>query len=244
MILRQPPDPVKHFLDRLTCLFDARHAELVEPLFLGEILAHGRRTATAWFRAAGIPDQFRRAYTLLGTVGRAKIPSCAGLLFSDLRRTIDPGPRWLLALDDSPTQRYGPEVEGAGIHHNPTPGPTHQKFLYGHVWVTTAWVVRHPQWHTLALPLLGDLCIRAKDLPKIAADRRPDFVTKLELAASQIRWAAEQLRGTDKPIWAVVDGFYAKRPVLKEAQAQRVTVVGRLRWDAALRDLPPPAPGD
>jgi hypothetical protein len=244
MILRQPPDPVKHFLDRLTCLFDARHAELVEPLFLGEILAHGRRTATAWFRAAGISDQFRRAYTLLGTVGRVKIPSCAGLLFSDLRRTIDPGPRWLLALDDSPTQRYGPEVEGAGIHHNPTPGPTHQKFLYGHVWVTTAWVVRHPQWDTRALPLLADLYIREQDLPKIDADRRPAFVTKLALAATQIRWAAEQLRGTDKPIWAAVDGFYAKRPVLKEAQAQGVIVVGRLRCDAGLRDLPPPIPAD
>jgi hypothetical protein len=244
VILRQPPDPVKHFLRRLTCLFDPRHAELVEPLFLGELLADGRRTATAWFRAAGITTEFRRAYTLLGTLGRAKVASCAGLLFSDLRRALDPGPRWLLALDDTPTQRYGPCVEGAGIHHNPTPGPTHQKFLYGHIWVTTAWVVRHSQWDTLALPLLADLYIRQKDLPRIAPDHRPEFVTKLTLAAGQIRWAAEQLRGTDRPIWLAVDGFYAKRPVLKEAQAQGVIVVGRLRCDAALRDLPPPTPAD
>jgi hypothetical protein len=26
----------------------------------------------------------------------------------------------LLALDDSPTARYGQKVEGAGLHHNPT----------------------------------------------------------------------------------------------------------------------------
>jgi hypothetical protein len=32
--------------------------------------------------------------------------------------------------------------------------------------------------------LLADLYIRAKDLPKIDADRRPEFVTKLELAAT------------------------------------------------------------
>src|SRR6185369_8202533 len=146
MILRQQPDPVKRFLDRATALFDQRHAELVEPLFLGELLAGGRRTATAWFRAGGISDEFRRAYTLLGTLGRSKVPACAAL------------------------------------HHNPTPGPAQQKFLYGHIWVTTAWVVRHPQWHPLALPLLADLYIREKDLPKIAADRRPDFITKLELA--------------------------------------------------------------
>jgi len=240
MILQQPPDPVKRFVDQATALFDRRHAELVEPLFVGELLAHGRRTATTWFRAGGIADDFRRAYTLLGTLGKSKVPTCAGVLFRDLRGTIDPGPRWLLALDDTPTRRYGPCVEGAGLHHNPTPGPAHQQFVYGHIWVTTAWVVRHPQWHTLALPLIADLYIRAKDLPKIDADRRPEFITKLDLAASQIRWAAEELRGTDKPLWAVVDGFYAKRPVLTEARADGVTVVGRLRGDAALRDLPPP----
>ncbi|MEW4571298.1 hypothetical protein AB1L88_25780 [Tautonia sp. JC769] len=38
-------------------------------------------------------------------------------------RHIDPQGRSLLVLDDSPTKRYGPEVQGAGIHHNPTPGP-------------------------------------------------------------------------------------------------------------------------
>jgi hypothetical protein len=27
----------------------------------------------------------------------------------------------LFALDDTPTPRYGPCVEGAGLHHNPTP---------------------------------------------------------------------------------------------------------------------------
>jgi hypothetical protein len=243
MILRKPPDPVKRFLDFIAPTFDKRQADLVEPLFLGELLAHGRRTATAWFRAAGITDDFRRAYTVLGSLGRDNVPTCACLLFSDLRRSIDPGAHWLMALDDTPTPRYGPQVEGAGFHHNPTPGPTEQKFVYGHVWVTTAWVVRHPQWDTLALPLLADLYIRQDDLPRIDPDRRPGFVTKLQQAAEQIRWTAGQLRDTGKPIWFVVDGFYTKRPVLKEAQEQKVTLVGRLRGDAALRDLPPPSRG-
>jgi DDE superfamily endonuclease len=242
MILPKLPPPIASFLTKLIDLFDKRNADLVLPLFLGELLAHGRRTATAWFRAAHITDQFRRAYTVLGSLGKSHLVDGATVLFADLRQTIDPGPHWLFALDDTPTQRYGPYVEGAGLHHNPTPGPAQQKFVYGHIWVTTAWVVRHPQWHTLALPLLADLYIREKDVPKIDADRRPDFVTKLELAASQIRWAALQVRGSGKPIWAVVDGFYAKRPVLKEAEAQGVIVVGRLRCDAALRDLPPPPP--
>src|SRR5262245_34794991 len=31
--------------------------------------------------------------------------------------------RLTFALDDTPTERYGPKVQGAGVHHNPTPGP-------------------------------------------------------------------------------------------------------------------------
>ena len=153
MILRQPPDPVKRFLDHATALFDRRHAELVEPLFVGELLAHGRRTATAWFRAGGIADDFRRAYSVLGTLGKSKVPACAGLLFRDVRRAIDPGPRWLLGLDDTPTRRYGPCVEGAGLHHNPTRGQAAQKYFWGHLWVSLAWVVKHPLFGVIALPL-------------------------------------------------------------------------------------------
>ena len=73
---------------------------------------------------------------------------------------IAPGERLLLALDDTPTKRYGPQVEGAGIHHNPTPGPADQKFLYGHVWVTLAWLVRHPRWGAIGLPLRALLYVR------------------------------------------------------------------------------------
>ena len=47
------------------------------------------------------------------------------------------GPFVKMAIDDSPTKRYGPKVELAGTHHNPTPGPSAFEFLYGHVWVTT-----------------------------------------------------------------------------------------------------------
>ena len=242
------PEPIASFLTTLTGLVDARQADLLAPLFQGILFAHGRRTATTWFRAGDIADDFRRAYHLLGTLGRDRIDSCSGLLFSRLRRAIDPGPRWLFAIDDSPTQRYGPCVEGAGVHHNPTPGPTHQRYLYGHVWVTLGWVVRDPLWHTLSLPLCADLYIREGDVAKIDADRRPPFQTKLELAAARIDWLAAHLHDSTVPIWVAHDGGYTKRPVFKAAasasQAHRVPVVlvGRLRQDAALWSLPPVLP--
>lgn len=242
MLTADLPPPLDRLVATLTSLLDKRHADLLPPLFLGLVLGRGRRTATAWFRAAGITDEFRRAYTLLGTLGRAHVRTFAAVLFDRLRRDLDPGPRWLFALDDSPTERYGPHVEGAGIHHNPTPGPAHQRWVYGHLWVTCAWVVRHPDWHTLALPLAADLYIREHDLARIDADRRPAFATKLAFAAAQIAWVAQLLLGTDRPVWFAVDGAYAKRPVLKAARLAGVTVVSRLRRDAALRDLPQVVP--
>jgi len=33
------------------------------------------------------------------------------------------GDHVLFAIDDTPTARYGPKVQGAGIHRNPMPGP-------------------------------------------------------------------------------------------------------------------------
>ena len=239
------PEPIARMVTTVAALVDARQADLVQPLFQGILFAHGRRTATTWFRAGDIAEDFRRAYHLLGTLGRDRIDGCSAVLFSRLRRAIDPGPHWLFALDDSPTQRYGPCVEGAGIHHNPTPGPTHQRYLYGHVWVTCGWVVRHPQWHTLCLPLCADLYIREKDVAKIDADRRPSFRTKLEMAAKRIDWLAEQLHDSTVPVWVAHDGAYTKRPVFqaaaKASQQHRVPVVlvGRLRRDAALWSLPP-----
>jgi hypothetical protein len=44
----------------------------------------------------------------------------------------------VLAIDGSPTKRFGLHVEGANIHHNPTPGPGDGDWLYGHHWVCLA----------------------------------------------------------------------------------------------------------
>ena len=68
----------------------------------------------------------------------------ASMLLRLVAKMLPAGDVLLFALDDTPTKRSGPKVEGAGIHHSPTPGPADQKFLYGHIWVTIAWIVQHP----------------------------------------------------------------------------------------------------
>jgi len=227
------------WLHPLVWMLDARIRPRVAPLLVGALFAQGRRTVSRWIVAAGVSRQFRRYYYALGTLGR-KRKQVAAALIGLVRRVVPLPERILLAIDDTLTKRYGPHVEGAGIHHNPTPGPADAKLAYGHVWVTLAWVVRHPRWGTIGLPLLAKLYVRAKHVPPLAMWYDWSFRTKLELAGELLQWAAHWLRWCARPIWVVVDGGYAKRPFLDRARELGVTVVGRLRKDAALYDVPPP----
>ena len=146
--------------------------------------------------------------------------------------------RLTLALDDTPTKRYGPQVQGAGIHHNPTPGPAGSAYVYGHVFVVLGLLVGHKAWGTVALPLLARLYVRKVDLPGIDPKHRPEFRTKLELAVELLRWVKPWLDLLELPIWVVTDGAYATRNFLRPAMSLGMTVVSRLRKDAALRTVP------
>jgi hypothetical protein len=207
-------------------------------ILMGMLFAKGRRTVTSWLRAVGIHDDFADYYYFLGPLGR-KSKQFAQRLFSMLLLRMIPD-RVLLVVDDTPTKRYGPQVQGAGIHHNPTPGPADQKFLYGHIWVTISLVLRHPLWQTIGLPLIGLLYVRAKDIAKIPVEHHWQFRTKLELAVGQVLKLAKLAQAFGKTVWVAADGAYAKRAFLKPLRQAGVVVVSRLRKDAALFDLPRP----
>src|SRR5436190_1914629 len=100
-----------------------------------------------------------------------------------MRGVFRPSPRQGAGHAILAPARYGPCVQGAGVHHNPSPGPAGEKFVYGHVWVTLAWLARHPTWGVVALPLRALLYVRAKDVPALAKHYPWEFRTKLELAA-------------------------------------------------------------
>ena len=217
----------------------ARNRWRLPVLLTGILFAVGRRTVTSWLRAVGVSDDFQDYYYFLAALGR-KTASVATQLFLLLLRTLPLPDRLLVVIDDSPTKRYGPKVEGADIHHNPTPGPADQKYLYGHIWVTLSLALRHPLWGALALPLRAMLYVRQKTIPTIPRKRGWQFRTKLELAARLVEWIATLVKKAGKTLWVVVDGGYTKEPFLKPAVATGATIIGRLRKDAALRDLPAP----
>jgi hypothetical protein len=230
------------WFSRLARPLDRRSAPRLALLFLGAVLARGRRTVTSWIRAAGLSDRFQSCYIAVAAAGKRADRIAARLALEVVKPLVKGAGRLTLALDDTPTKRYGPHVQGAGVHHNPAPGPAGSPYVYGHVFVVLGLLVTHPAWGVIALPLSARMYVRKKDLPGIDPKHRPAFRTKLELAGELLRWAKTWLGLLGKPIWVVADGAYAKAAFLKPAKSFGMTVVSRLRKDAALRTLPGPRP--
>jgi hypothetical protein len=92
-------------------------------------------------------------------------------LLSLILQKFDPGEHghWTLVVDDSPAKRFGPRVEAANIHYNPTPGPGDSDWIYGHNWVCLAIALGHPMFGVIALPLLSFMYVRQLDIEAISA---------------------------------------------------------------------------
>jgi len=228
-------------------MLDPRMAFRLSIIMAGMMLADDRRVAAAWFMAAGVQDDRDRFYDCLISVGRNTRLLALPLLIAVVRK-FAPGPdgHMIVAVDDSPTQRYGRHVEGAGVHHNPTAGPADGEWMYGHNWVSLCFLATHPLWGVIVFPLRSLLYVREKDVPSLEEKYGWKFRTKLELAVSLVTWFVTSVRslGVECSIWLVTDGAYAGRPVLKPLTELGVVVFSRLRKDACLFDLPPePKPG-
>ena len=92
------PAPCQWF-SRLATALDRRSAPRLARLFLGAVLARGRRTVTTWIRAAKLSDRFQSCYTAVSAGGkradhiarRVLIEVVRPLLRGATRLTLAPG---------------------------------------------------------------------------------------------------------------------------------------------------------
>jgi hypothetical protein len=233
----KPPEDWDEWAQWLSLALHGRHRWRLVPVLIGMLLGHGRKTVSAWLRAAGVTFGYQGFYYLLSCVGR-KAEWIAGRLLQLLLKHLPSSKYIVFVTDDTPTARFGPYVEGASIHRNPTPGPADHKFVYGHIWVTLFLTIRHWQWGTLVFPLLAKLYVRREKVASVPEERNWEFATKIELAMKMLRWIAPKVQAAGKQPWLAVDGGYAAGELLEECHRLGVVVVGRLRKDAALRTVP------
>jgi len=176
-------------------------------------------------------------------IGRKSIPlfeNMLDIIIEKLAAILETASYIRMTLDDSPTKRYGKKIEGAGYHHNPTPGKTDATLCYGHSWGVAALVVAHPLFGEISFPIAAELYLRQKEIDRLKDKYDRKFQTKTEMAVAMIKRLVPKFARFEKKIEIIVDGGYAKDTVLLPlGKLNKVVTITRLRRDAALFTIPP-----
>lgn len=164
-------------------------------------------------------------------------PDRLGFWLLQRLRHLAPGHVLPVAIDDTLCPHKGPEVFGLGTHVDAVRSTRkHKVFAFGHCWVVLAVLVRVPfSTRTWALPLLFRL-YRNK------AEANEAYAKKTELARQMLEVVLGWTAAEGTTIVVTLDQGYANSTVL-QARSPRVVVVGAMRPDAALTELPAPTDG-
>ena len=111
------------WFSRLAAALDRRSAPRLALLFLGAVLARGRRTVTTWIRAAGLSEQFRPCYTAVAAAGQmAFYLRSLGRVDGGERRRQElrgEGPQQMRLAVEQIRQRLRAQRPGHKIGHTP-----------------------------------------------------------------------------------------------------------------------------
>jgi hypothetical protein len=230
------------WIEKLSENLHERSRWRLKVILLGIIWAQGLMTVTSWLRGAGVGIGYQEYYYFLSALGKIT-PTIGTALFSIILSYLLQGTdKIVAAIDDTPTRRFGPKVEGAGLHHDSSSKPTDQTLLYGHLWVTIGLLMHHSRFGTIALNLLSKLYIRSCDVEKLPQEYGWTFKTKLQLGAELVQWLYSLCVLAGISLWIVFDGAFTKRGFLRNLPAG-VIAVGRLRKDGSLSSVPEPHQG-
>jgi hypothetical protein len=209
-------------------------------LLMGAILAPGKRTVTAALRVMGLSEErhFQNYHRVLNRASWSNL-LLARVLLGVLVKVFAPEGALILGLDDTIERRRGEQITAKGIYRDPVRS-SHSHFVKasGLRWLCAMLLVDIP-WaqRVWALPVLTALCPSERFYEK-----KPRVHKKLTAWARQLivqlrRW----LPGRE--LIFVGDSSYAVIDLLGDVQRMgQVSLITRLRLDAALYDLAPPRP--
>jgi len=232
------PEAIILVLASFAPLFSHRVWPHAQCLLVGALLAPGARTVTAALRVMGLSRArhftndhrvVNRATWSARQAGRILL----GLLVTSL---VPPGAPMVLGADDTVERRSGRQITAKGGDRDAGRSTrTHVIHGCGLTWVVVRLLVPVP-WSRRgwALPCLTAWCRPADQAPQ----RR--HKTRVEWVRQMMRQARRWLPGRSL-VW-VVDGGFAAVSLALAGVKSPVTMVSRLRWDAALYHPPGPQP--
>jgi hypothetical protein len=131
---------------------------------------------------------------------------------------------WYAVIDDSVVERVSTEAPGSLMHHNHNAKPNRPKFLRGQGWLCLAAVIERNDFAVGAVPLLLRLV------------RRGTNHGKLRSAGLLLHLLGQRLGH----VRLLLDAWFMRAWLIHRALAAGHTVIGCVRRDLALFDVPKP----
>ena len=224
-------------LEGFAPLFSARIWPQVQLLVVGALLSPGKRTVTAALRVLGLADdsRFGKFHRLLSRARWSSLQASRVLLGLLLATFVPSGPL-VIGLDDTIERRSGAKISAKGIYRDPVRSSRgHFVKASGLRWLSLMLLTPIPWANRIwALPFLTAL-VPSQRYNEERGHRHRTLTD----------WARQMLRVVQRwcpkrPLIVVADSAYAVIKWLSDLQQGRpITVITRLRLDAALYD---PAP--
>jgi len=211
-----------------------RHAQV---LVLGALLAPGKRTVSSCLRVMGLAGEahFTNYHRVLNRAAWSGLQASQILLGLLVRVVVPPGTTLVLGADDTVERRSGRQIKAKGCYRDAVRSSRkHVVKCFGLKWVVVMVLVPVP-WsqRVWALPFLTGLCWPPKSRHKRRHKTSVDWVR--QMMKQTRRWLPGRL------LVLVVDGGFAAVALARACVASQVTMVSRLRLDAALYHPPTPS---
>jgi DDE superfamily endonuclease len=204
-----------------------QHAQV---LLMGAILAPGKRTVTSALRVMGLSQErhFQNYHRVLSRSLWSGL-AASQLLLSLLVSTFSPTGTVVMGLDDTIERRRGEKIKALGIYRDPVRA-SHSHFVKasGLRWLSLMLLVEIP-WadRVWALPFMTALCPSERYCKERGRAHRKLTDRARQMLLLVARWLP------NREIIVTADSSFAALELL-EAVRSEVTVVTRLRLDAAL----------
>jgi hypothetical protein len=238
--MRDLPEAIITVLRHFERAFSERVWEWAKILLIGAILAPGKRTVTAALRVMGLSNetQFQNYHRVLNRDTWSS-RSLGRLLLRLLLRTFVPaGAPIVIGLDDHIERRRGAKIAAKGIYRDPV--ASSKSFFVktsGLRWLSMMLLAPIP-WaqRVWALPFLTVLAPSERYHQERGRQHKKLTEWARQMLAQVQRWLP------DRTVVVVADSSYAVIELLAAAGGlpQPVTMITRLRLDAALYDPAPP----
>jgi hypothetical protein len=221
-------------------LFSERVWLHAQVLVLGALLASGQRTVSSCLRVMGLAWEahFTNYHRVLNRATWSALQAGKILLGLVVQMLVPPGATIVFGADDTLERRSGRQIKAKGCYRDAVRSShKHVVKCFGLKWVSMMLLVPVP-WsqRVWALPFLTVLCWPPKSRHQRRHKTSVDWVR--QMMKQTRRWLPGRL------LVLVVDGGFAAVALAQACVTSHVTLVSRLRLDAALYHPPtPPPPG-